>query len=46
VPGVIELAEQKNVFIGGDDFKSGFFLKIKYKYLAQKKKKKKIQYYD
>jgi myo-inositol-1-phosphate synthase len=23
VPGVIELAEQRNVFIGGDDFKSG-----------------------
>ena len=23
VPGVIELAEKKRVFIGGDDFKSG-----------------------
>ena len=23
VPGVIDLAEQENVFIGGDDFKSG-----------------------
>lgn len=23
VPGVVELAEQKNVFLGGDDFKSG-----------------------
>lgn len=23
VPGLIELAEQKNVFLGGDDFKSG-----------------------
>lgn len=23
VPGAIELAEQKNVFLGGDDFKSG-----------------------
>ena len=23
VPGLIELAEQRNVFLGGDDFKSG-----------------------
>ena len=23
VPGLVELAEQKNVFLGGDDFKSG-----------------------
>lgn len=23
MPGAIELAEQKNVFLGGDDFKSG-----------------------
>ena len=23
VPGLIELAEQKDVFLGGDDFKSG-----------------------
>jgi myo-inositol-1-phosphate synthase len=31
VPGVVELAEERGVFIAGDDFKSGEMLTVKSK---------------